>query len=174
MEAQHCRSPCPALQGGAVPWRREFPGRRIGGARGTLCTAPGCVDLPVRCAPWGSSGDFAQHLLANSHWPRIWPRMRLAGLATGAAAGRCSRGRLSSISMHPKAPAPGGRAACGSLRFKIKTVSRLPMAKKSWKLGPQQPRNLKAPRGMVPYPEVSQCLSQAGDFSEPAAQGEPG
>lgn len=102
----------------------------------------------------------------------LLPRTRLAGLAPSATTGSCSH--VSSISVHHKAPAPRDRAARGRLCFEIKTFSRLPRAKTSWKVGPQQPPNLKAPGGMVPHPKVSRCLGQAGDFSEPAAQDDQG
>lgn len=76
------------------------------------------------------------------------------------------------LSMHPETPASAVRAARGHLCFAIKTLPRLCMAKKSWKLGPWQPPNLEAPRGAVLCPKVSQFLRQTGDVTELAAQGE--
>lgn len=157
-----------------VPLAQPFKGKQCRGDRSSPgkgleeTEGPFAPALPACCPPWGSSGDFAQHLPANS----CWPRTMLAGLADGAATGRCSHGGVSSVSVLPKAPSPRGGAARGSLCLEMKMLSRLSMAKKSWKLCAQQPRNCKGPRGIVSHPEVSRCLSRAGDFSEPAAQGE--
>lgn len=46
--------------------------------------------------------------------------------------------------------------------------------RKDVNLAPSSLKTLGAPIGMVSFPKVFWCLSQAGDFSEPVAQGEQG
>lgn len=77
------------------------------------------------------------------------PRLTPVGLPT---AGLSDAPRSPSLGIAPRLCIPGsvrGQAPRMWLLWKLS----LPMAKKSWKLGPQQPQNLKAPREWCHIPK---------------------